>query len=88
MRLIAKPARGGKFAERNVAGEHEMPRAIQASLDHIDVRRFAEASCEGTRKMRCAKTDHIAEIRDTDRLRQVRFDERFQPPDPPWRQSA
>jgi hypothetical protein len=86
--LIAKSTDGGQFAERNVAGEHEMACAIKASLDYIDVRRLAEASREGAREMRCAKTHHIAEIRDTDRLRQVLFDERFQSSNPPRRKSA
>lgn len=88
MCLIAKSAGRGQFAERNIAGEHEMACTFQASLDHVDVWRLAEASREGAREMRCAKTNQIAEIRDTDRLRQVLFDERFQPSDPPRRKSA
>jgi hypothetical protein len=62
--------------------------ALQASLDDIDVRRLAEASHEGAREMRCAKSDSPAEIHDMDRLRQMLLDERFQPLDPPRRKSA
>jgi len=43
MCLIVESAGHGQFAERHVAGEHEMACPIQASLDHIEVRRLAKA---------------------------------------------
>ncbi len=88
MSLIAESACGGQVTERDVAGEHQVARPIDAALDQIDMRRLAKASSEGAREMRCAQADCAAEIRDTDRLRQVLFDESFQPTDPPRRKSA
>jgi hypothetical protein len=88
MSLIAEPACRSQVAERDVAGKHKVARPIEAALDQIDMGRLAEASPEGARKMRRAEANRAAEIRDTDRLRQVRFDERLQPTDPPRRKSA
>ena len=88
MSLIAEPARGGQVTERDVASEHQVACPIDAPLDQIDMGRLAEASYEGAREMGCAQANCAAEIRNTDRLRQLRFDERLQPTDPPWRESA
>ena len=88
MSLVAKPARGGQVTERDVAGEHKVACPIDAPLDQIDMGRLAEASSEGAREMRCTQANCATEIRDTDRLRQVLFDEGFQPTDPPRRKSA
>jgi hypothetical protein len=71
MRLISEPARDGQFTERHIAGEHETACPVQASSDHIEVRRLAEASPEGACEMRYAEANRAAEIRDLDRLRRT-----------------
>ena len=88
MCLIVESACDGQLTERHIAGEHETACPVQAALDQIEVRRFAEASPESAREMRYAEANRTAEIRDMDRLRQMLFDERLQPADAPRRKSA
>jgi hypothetical protein len=77
MGLIVESAGDGQLTERHIAGDHETACPVQASLDHIEVRRLAETSPESAREMRYAEANRTAEIRDMDRLRQMLFDERL-----------
>ena len=88
MGLIVESAGDGQLTERHIAGEHETACPVQASLDHIEVRRLAETSPESAREMRYAEANRTAEIRDMDGLRQMLFDKRLQPADTPWRKPA
>jgi hypothetical protein len=88
MCLIVESARDGQLTERHIAGEHETACPVQASLDHIEVWRLAEASPESAREVRYAEANRTAEIRDMDGLRQMLFDKRLQPADTPWRKPA
>jgi len=88
MGLIAESADHSQFTKRDVAGEHEMARPLEASLDHIEVRRLAKAYPKGAREMRHAQANDAAEIREANRQRQMLFDERLQSMDAPGRQST
>ena len=63
MCLIVESAGDGQFTERHVAGEHEMACPIQASLDHIEVRRLAKAYPKAREK--CGTLRPTAPLRST-----------------------
>lgn len=88
MGLIAEPTADGNLTKPEIAGEHERSCPIQASLDHVGVRRLTEALPKGAREMRHAEANQIAEIRDAHRVGQMLFDECPQPANFPRCESA
>jgi hypothetical protein len=66
MRLVGETAGQRHFAQRRVAREHEVARAIKAAPDQIGVRRFADAPLERVGKMGRAELRHLAQILDAD----------------------
>ena len=75
MRLVAETAGQRHFAQRRVARQHKVARAIKAAPNQIGVRRFTDASLERMGKMGCAETHHLAQILDADDFVKMTFNE-------------
>src|SRR3984957_17173629 len=85
MRLIRKSRTQGYFAERSRTGHHQIAGFLQASLDHVGVRRFAKCQLERSREVSRATPRNRAQIPGMNRAMQILVDKGPHPSDLPTR---